>query len=229
MRRWALFLSVVGWQGCSNLAEGAGGVVGLEIEAPSLKTIEVGETLQLTAVALDKDGNPVATPIDWRAPDATLTVDAATGVITGVSPGSGRVQAFVGSLSSELVAFTVIARADTLVLTGDSVITVPAGVTASAPLLVQLQSFSPAGPVPSRPVIYVVTSPPDVGPHTVELPNAALTDTVLTGTDGAVSSVTLNRVNGTTQPATAIVEVRAFRTQGEAVPGSGQRFTVNFH
>jgi len=228
VRRWALFLSVVGWQGCSNLAEGAGGVVGLEIEAPSLKTIEVGETLQLTAVALDKDGNPVATPIDWRAPDATLTVDAATGVITGVSPGSGRVQAFVGSLSSELVAFTVIARADTLVLTGDSVITVPAGVTASAPLLVQLQSFSPAGPVPSRPVIYVVTSPPDVGPHTVELPNAALTDTVLTGTDGAVSSVTLNRVNGTTQPATAIVEVRAFRTQGEAVPGSGQRFTVNF-
>jgi len=228
VRRWALFLSVVGWQGCSNLAEGTGGVVGLEIEAPSLKTIEVGETLQLTAVALDKDGNPVATPIDWRAPDATLTVDAATGVITGVSPGSGRVQAFVGSLSSELVAFTVIARADTLVLTGDSVITVPAGVTASAPLLVQLQSFSPAGPVPSRPVIYVVTSPPDVGPHTVELPNAALTDTVLTGTDGAVSSVTLNRVNGTTQPATAIVEVRAFRTGGEAVPGSGQRFTVNF-
>ncbi len=228
MRRWALILSVVGLQGCSNLTEGAGGVVGLEIQAPSLKTIEVGETLQLTAVALDKDGNPVATPVTWQAPDPTLTVDGATGAITGVSPGTGRVQAFAGSLSSELETFTVIARADTLVLTGDSVITVPAGVTASAPLLVQLQSFSPAGPLPSRPVIYTVTSPPDVGPHTVELPNAALTDTVLTGTDGAVSSVTLNRVNATTQPATAIVEVRAFRTRGEAVPGSGQRFTVNF-
>jgi hypothetical protein len=228
VRRWALILSVVGLQNCSNLTEGAGGVVGLQIQAPSLKTIEVGETLQLTAVALDKDGNPVATPVTWRAPDTTLTVDGATGAITGAFPGTGRVQAFVGSLSSELVTFTVIARADTLVLTGDSVITVPAGVTASAPLLVQLQSFSPAGPLPSRPVIYVVTSPPDVGPHTVELPNAALTDTVLTGTDGAVSSVTLNRVNGTTQPATAIVEVRAFRTRGEAVPGSGQRFTVNF-
>jgi hypothetical protein len=228
VRRWALLLSSVVLQGCSNLTEGAGGVVGLQIQAPSLKTIEVGETLQLTAVALDKDGNPVATPVAWRAPDATLTVDGATGAITGVSPGTGRVQAFVGSLSSELVTFTVIARADTLVVTGDSVITVPAGVTASAPLLVQLQSFSPAGPLPSRPVIYVVTSPPDVGPHTVELPNAALTDTVLTGTDGAVSTVTLNRVNGTTQPATAIVEVRAFRTRGEAVPGSGQRFTVNF-
>jgi hypothetical protein len=227
VRRWALFLSVVGWQGCSNLTEGAGGVVGLEIQAPSLKTIEVGETLQLTAVALDKDGNPVATTIDWRAPDTTLTVDG-TGAITGAFPGTGHVQAFAGSLSSELVTFTVIARADTLIQTGDSVITVPAGVTASAPLLVQLQSFSPAGPLPSRPVVYAVTSPPDVGPHTVELPGAVLTDTVLTGTDGAVSSVTLNRVNGTSQPATAIVEVRAFRTSGEPVPGSGQRFTVNF-
>ena len=202
-------------------------MVGLEIQTPSLKTIEVGETLQLTAVALDKDGNPVATTIDWRAPDTTLTVDA-SGAITGVFPGTGQVQAFSGSLASELETFTVIARADTLILTGDSVITVPAGVTASAPLLVQLQSFSPAGPLPSRPVVYTVTSPPDVGPHTVELPGAVLTDTVLTGTDGAVSSVTLNRVNGTTQPATAIVEVRAFRTRGEAVPGSGQRFTVNF-
>ena len=227
MRRWALLLSSVMLQGCSNLT-GAGGVVGLEIRTPTLKTIEVGETLQLTAVALDKDGNPVATSISWRAPDTTLTVDGATGVITGVSPGLGRVQAFSGSLASSLDTFPVIARADTLVLTGDSVITVPAGVTASTPLLVQLQSFSPAGPLPSRPVIYAVTSPPDVGPHTVELPGAVLTDTVLTGTDGAISSVTLNRVNGTTQPATAIVEVRAFRTRGGVVPGSGQRFTVNF-
>jgi hypothetical protein len=201
--------------------------VGLEIQTPSLKTIEVGETLQLTVQALDKDGNPVAAPVTWLAQDTTLTVDA-TGAITGVFPGTGQVQAFSGSLASELETFTVIARADTLVITGDSVITVPAGVTASDPLLVQLQSFSPAGPLPSRPVVYTVTSPPDVGPHTVELPGAVLTDTVLTGMDGAVSSVTLNRVNGTTQPATAIVEVRAFRTRGEAVPGSGQRFTVNF-
>jgi len=227
VRRWALLLSSVVLQGCSNLTEGAGGVVGLEIQTPSLNTIEVGETLQLTVQALDKDGNPVAAPVTWLAQDTTLTVDA-TGVITGVFPGTGHVQAFSGSLASELETFTVIAGADTLVITGDSIITVPAGVTASDPLLVQLQSFSPAGPLPSRPVVYTVTSPPDVGPHTVELPGAVLTDTVLTGTDGAVSSVTLNRVNGTTQPATAIVEVRAFRTRGEAVPGSGQRFTVNF-
>jgi hypothetical protein len=228
VRRWALLLSSVALQGCSNLTEGAGGVVGLEIQAPALKTIEIGETLQLSVRALDKDGNPVDAPVSWLAQDTTLSVDGATGAITGVFPGTGRVQAFSGSLASELETFTVIARADTLVLTGDSVITVAAGVPASDPLLVQLQSFSPAGPLPSRPVVYTVTSPPDVGPHTVELPGAVLTDTVLTGTDGAVSSVTLNRVNDTTQPDTAIVEVRAFRTRGEAVPGSGQRFIILF-
>jgi Big-like domain-containing protein len=228
VRRWVFLLSSVAWQGCSNLTEGAGGVAGLEIRAPAVKTIEVGETLQLSVVALDKDGNTVSVPVTWQAPDATLTVDGSTGAITGVSPGTGQVQAFAGSLASELVTFNVIIPADTLVITGDSVLTVAPGVIASAPLLVELRSLPTDDPLPSLPVVYAVTSPPDVGPHTVELPGAVLTDTVLTGTDGAVSSVTLNRVNGTTQPATAIVEVRAFRTRGAAVPGSGQRFTVNF-
>jgi hypothetical protein len=211
---------------CSNLTEGAGGVVGLEIRTPVLTTIEVGETLQLSAVALDKNGDSVAAPVTWATPDTTLTVDP-TGAITGVHPGTGRVQAFTGSLASSLATFTVIARADTLILVGDSVVTVAPGAN-STPLVAELQSFSPAGPLPSRPIVYQVTSPPDVGPHTVELPGSVLVDTLTTGTDGAVTSVTLNRVNGTTQPDTAIVEVRAFRTRGSAVPGSGQRFIVLF-
>ena len=60
-----------------------------------------------------------------------------------------------------------------------------------------------------------------------ELPGAVYTDTVNTGTDGAVSTVTLNRAT-LAQPDTAIVEVRAFRTRGAPVAGSGQRFTVIF-
>jgi hypothetical protein len=179
--------------GCSSLDEGAGGVVGLEIRSPELLTIEVGETLPLT------------------------------GVITGVSPGTGRVQAFAGLLASSLVQFTVIPRADTLIVT-DSVLTVAPGVAASLPLVAQLQSFSPPGPLADRPVAYALTDPLDLS---VVLPGGVLTDTVNTGTDGAVSSVTLNRVN-LAQPDTAIVEVRAFRTRGAVVPGSGQRFIVIF-
>lgn len=210
---------------CSSLTDTGGGVVGLDIRTPTLKTLEVGETLPLTAQALDKNGNPVAAPITWHASDPTLTVDQ-SGNVTGVSPGTGRVQASVGSLTSSLVTFTVIARADTLIVT-DSVFTVAPGTAASPPLVARVRSSSPAAPLPSWPVIYTVVSPPDVGPHTVELPGGKLVDTVSTGTDGAVSSVTLTRLNAA-QPVTAIVEVRSFRTRGGTVPGSGQRFTLNF-
>jgi hypothetical protein len=228
VRGWGLAVVSMVLLGCSDLAEGPDGVVGLEVREPELKTIEVGESLTLTAIALDKDGQPVSTGIAWRAPDPTLSVDAQTGVITGVSPGTGRVQAFAGSLASSLISFTVIARADTLLIVGDSVFTVAPGVTSSPPLVTQLQSFSPAAPLPSWPVIYTVISPPDVGPRSVELTGGVLADTVNTGTDGAVSTVTLNRVAGVPQPATAIVEIRALRTRGGVVPGSGQRFTIHF-
>ena len=212
---------------CSDLPSGDAGVVGLEIREPQNHDLEIGESLQLSAVALDKDGNEVSAPVSWLAPDPTLTVDA-NGVATGVAAGPGRVQAASGGLTSRVVTFNVIVGADTLVLEGDSVVTVAPGVAASAPLVVQLRSFATNDPVPGRPVISAVTSPPDVGPHTVELPGAVLIDTLTTGTDGRVTSVTLSRVNGTTQPDTAIVTVRAERTRGDPVPGSGQRFLVLF-
>jgi hypothetical protein len=224
--RTALPLILLLVLGCSGLTDEGGGVVGLQIRTPALLTLETGETLPLSARALDKNGDSIAAEITLRAPDATLTVDP-LGVVTGVAPGPGRVQAFVGQLASNLVQFTVISRADTLIVL-DSVFTVAPGVPASPPLVAHLQSFNPVAVLPDRPVVYAVTSPPDVGPHTVELPGGVLTDTVSTGTDGAVTSVTLNRVTSIAQPDTAIVEVRAFRTRGAPVPGSGQRFIVIF-
>ena len=226
MSRSALLFSILLVLGCSDLTEGAGGVVGLELNQPGSLIIEIGETLPLTARAIDKDGNPVDAAVTWRAPDPTLTVDPATGVITGVSAGTGRVQAFAGNLSSGLLQFTVIAPADTLIVT-DSVFTIIPGGAASPPLVAQLQSFNPAGPLAERPIVYAIVDPPEVVPHLVELPGGVLIDTLSTGTDGAVTSVTLNRVT-LAQPDTALVEVRAFRTRGAPVPGSGQRFRVIF-
>jgi hypothetical protein len=218
---------MTGLLGCSDVTEGAGGVVQLEIRVPAVTTVEVGETLQLSAEALDRDGNPVSVPISWRTADATLTVNDA-GIVTGVAAGTGQVQAFAGSLSSERVALTIITRADTLVLVGDSVVTVAAGVTASTPLVVQLQSFAAATPLPSRPVVYTVTSPPDLGTRSVELPGGVLIDTVSTGSTGLNETVTLSRVAGIPSPDTAIVQVRSYRSSGADVPGSGQRFIVLF-
>ena len=221
MKGPALFVVYLVALGCSNLTEGAGGVVGIEIQIPTLKTLELGESVALSAQALDQGGNPVPAPIEWRAPDPTLTVDQA-GVITGIAPGTGRVQAFVGSLASSLETFTIIPRADTLVVT-DSLITVAPGVATSPPLVSSVQSLSD-GPLPARAVIYSVLSPTD---NSVLLNGGVLEVAGTTGTDGAVSDVTLTRTNAA-QPATVTVEVRALRLHGAVVPGSGQHFTVTF-
>ena len=224
MRGWALLTLMV--LGCSNLTEGPGGVVELEISTPAAREVEVGETLQLTARALDRDGNPLDVPITWLSSDPALTVDN-SGLVTGVAPGEAQVQASVGSLSSGQILLTAIARADTLVIVSDSVIIVPVGAAASPPLAVQVMSFSSADPLPNRPVVYTVTSPADVGDHTVELPGGVLIDTISTGPAGDAGAVTLNRT-AIPSPDTAIVQVRSYRASGADVPGSGQRFIVLF-
>ncbi|HJR17583.1 MAG TPA: Ig-like domain-containing protein [Gemmatimonadales bacterium] len=224
MSRLAVLMSLVLVTSCSELTEGTGGVVELEVQVPAVPTVEVGEALQLSARALDRDGNAIAVPITWRSSDPLLAVDDA-GLVTGVAPGSAEVQAFAGSLASQRIPLTVIARADTLVLAGDSVVIVAPEATASAPLVVQLLSFSQPDPLAARPVVYTLTSPPDVGPHSVEFPGGVLVDTI--STDGS-QGLPLNRVPGIASPDTAFVQVRSYRASGADVPGSGQRFLVIF-
>ena len=82
--------------------------------------------------------------------------------------------------------------------------------------------------LPGRGVIYAITSPdPSAGAVGVTLANGLVVDTVLTGSDGTASNA-LSVVTGATPPPSVIVEVRAQRTRGATVPGSGQRFTVQF-
>ena len=145
---------------------------------------------------------------------------------TGVSPGPARIQASVGSLRSPIITFAVVARPDSLVLAGDSVVTVPVGTTTSPGLVTRLDTFSPAGPVASRRVVYGITSPdPAAAPPPVVFPGGVAADTVLTGGDGTATA-TVTAV--ATPPDTVIVQVRAARLRGTEVPGSGQRFVVVF-
>jgi hypothetical protein len=221
--RWIAPLALALAAGCSNLNEVSGGVVA------SPPIIEVNESLQLSARALNKDGDSVGAPIVWSVGDTTVTVDAATGVLTGVAPGPGRVQARVESLTSGLFTFTVLAPADTIVITGDSVITVATDALVSPPLAVQVFSFRPPGPVEGRSVIYTLTSPdPATTTSAVAFSNGVSQDTATTAADGTITTVTLGRIAGLTAPDTAIVTVRATRTRGATVPGSGQRFLVLF-
>jgi hypothetical protein len=228
VRRWVCLLPLLAAAACSNLDEGEGGVVALEIQSPELPTLEVGEQAQLSARALDADGETVDAEIEWLASDAALSVDA-TGLVTGVAPGSGNVQAAVGSLTSASIGLSVIAPADTIIIVGDSVFVIPIGVDppVTATLVVRLESRSPVGPVESRPVIYEITQPVAGTTPVVQLAGGVQSDTLFTLTDGTIGAA-LTLVTGQVPPDTAIVEVRANRTRGAAVPGSGQRFIILF-
>lgn len=226
MRRWSRLLPLAVLLGCSNLDEGEAGVVALEVRAPFPATVEVGETLQLSAVPLDADGDSVAATVTWHSPDATVSIGETTGLLTGVAPGTGRVQATAGSLSSELISFSVIAPADTLVLVGDSVVVAAAEPGATTPLTVRLESFNPAGVLDARPVVYEIIRP-TAAPFAATLPNGALIDTLATNPDGTLG-VIVSRTTTLPVPDSVFVEVRASRTRGAVVPGSGQRFIVLF-
>lgn len=227
MRPWAGLLWLLA-AACSGLDEGEGGVVAIELETPAFLTLEVGEQEQVVARALDADGEVVNAPVTWQASSGAATVDAA-GIVTAVAPGDVDVQAAVGSLTSDPVSFDVLAPADTIIVPGDSVFTIQVGADppVTATLTVRLESFNPPGVLEGRPVIFAITRPPSGGTQTVQLGGGVLSDTVPTAADGTVSVVAA-AVSGQTPPDTAIVEVRAERTRGAAVPGSGQRFILLF-
>lgn len=228
MRRWARLLPLLAASACSSLDEGQGGVVALEIQVPELLTLEIGEQAQLSARALDADGQAVDATIEWLASAAALNVDA-TGLVTAVAPGTGDVQAAVGTLTSERITFTLLAPADTIIVVGDSVFVIPiaADPPVVANLVVRLESRSPVGPVGSRPVIYEITQPVAGAVPVVQLGGGVQSDTISTLADGT-AAIALSMATGQIPPDTAIVEVRANRTRGAAVPGSGQRFIVLF-
>jgi hypothetical protein len=212
---------------CSGLDEGEAGVVGIEVQVPGPDSLEVGQAIQLTAKPLDKNGDSAATAVTWVSADPTATIDAATGVLTGVSVGGARVQATVGSLGSSLITFAVVPAADTLVIAGDSIFTASISAPPLPTFTTVLWSFNPVGPVPTHAVVYAITSPdPLVTPPSVVLSgNSQVADTVITGADGAaVTSVAL--VAGATPPDSVIVTVSAAHIRGGPVQGSGQRFIL---
>jgi hypothetical protein len=213
---------------CSGLDQGEGGVVGLEIEIPALQTLEVGEQVQLTARALGADGAVVDATIVWRASDDALSVDP-NGLVTAVDSGASDVQAVAGSLTSERISFKILAPADTLIIVGDSVFVLPAiaDPPVAAALTVRMESRGPAGPVSSRPLIFEITRPPAGTAPVVQLTGGVQSDTLTTAADGT-AGIAVSLVAGQIAPDTAIVEVRATRTRGSVVPGSGQRFIILF-
>lgn len=235
MRRVAAGLAVLALAGCSDLSSSDDTVIALQVTAPPGSVVEVGDTVQYTAVALNRDGVAIPAEITWSTPDtANIIVDSVTGEVIGKTGGTqARVQAISQGLVSPLNIITVVVTADTLILVPPDTLSVDTlTATGTPPLVARLESLSPPGPVVGRLILYEVVEPvfADPSTRTVELSNLALADTATTGSNGEPSvAITLQRVPGVTPPDSAIVEISATKHQGtEVVAGSGQRWIVRF-
>ena len=91
----------------------------------------------------------------------------------------------------------------------------------------RLETFISPGPVSGGTVIFQITSPVAGATPVVQLAGGVQSDTITTAADGT-ASVEIGAASGQAPPDTAIVQVRAERLRGSAVPGSGQRFIVLF-
>jgi hypothetical protein len=210
--------------GCSSLSGDANGVVALQLRTPVLPILEVGDTLQLSAQAVDENGDSVVVPIRWRTPDTTIALDSVTGRVTNrVGAGSGRVQATYAGFTTDFATFTIVPRADTLVVRPDTLV-VLVDSTLSPPLDALDSSFT-VGTQAGRRLTYLVTSPTD---GSVALNGGVQVLGVTTSGAGVpIPSVTLTRVVRPS-PTLATVEVRSYRPSGLLVPGSGQQIAVRF-
>lgn len=240
MRRATPALLLGGLLACGSITSDANGVISLEVRAPLVQVVEPNDTIQLSAVARNIDGDSVGAQILWRTPDdTTIWVDSLAGRVTGDSligvprTRSARVQAVTGSIVSNFVVFKVILTEDTLAILGDDSARVASTDALSPALVGRIRSFTPDSSegVAGRSITYEVVSVfPDVDTANVRLsPGNKRLITTTTGANGApTDSVRVVLVNSTPRPDSALVEIRASRPSGTPVPGSGQQFVVRF-
>jgi trimeric autotransporter adhesin len=74
-------------------------VASVTVSAP-LKSIEVGSTTQLSAVAFDQTGAQlIGVTFQWSSSDKTIATVSNEGLVTGVAVGSARITAVTGTIS----------------------------------------------------------------------------------------------------------------------------------
>jgi uncharacterized protein YjdB len=74
-------------------------VAAVTVSAP-LKSIDVGSTTQLSAVAYDQTGAQlIGVTFQWSSSDKTIATVSDAGVVTGVAVGTARISAMAGAAS----------------------------------------------------------------------------------------------------------------------------------
>ena len=231
--RWLLLAFAL--TSCSNLSGDSDTPILLEIRAPSgtgggNPPVEIGDTFQLSARALNQDGDSVAATFTWRTPDtAFLFVEPATGRISGKKLGPARVQVTSGGLTSDLVNFTVLPAAESLQIIPPDSARVLVTDTASAALVAELDTLNPLGPLAGRQILYQLTTIFGQPGDTASLAGGVMSRAVTTSALGQPTvPVYVRAIPALARPDSVLVEVTAFRPSGAAIPGSGQLFIVRF-
>ncbi|MDH4043858.1 MAG: hypothetical protein OEY20_16365 [Gemmatimonadota bacterium] len=228
--------------GCTAITGDFSNVVAIQYTGPLTPRVAEGDTLTLTAVALDANGNQLPeVPILWRVlePETVqvgFTLDSLTGLVTGLYAGAGRVRADADGIRTGLLTVTVTAVADSIAALEPAEDTIPASDSESPALGATVYDVPPSGtpkPLAGVSVRFAIVQP---APGTAEAATLAigapgqapdvdpLVVTVVTGTSG-IAFATVRRV-GQLQPDTAIVEAVALSAAGEVIPGPPARFTI---
>ena len=187
--------------------------------------------MTLKAVARNATGDSVAADFQFLSPDTTITVGTTSGLVTAVAAtGTGRVQVAIFGQDTvatrlDTLKFILTARADTLALVGaDSVDVLVDSVGVN--LTARIDGGSPRAAVPGRPITFRLIQPA-ASDSTVVLPSGRGADSVLTGTTGTAALRVRGR-SGRTIPDRAVVEINAYRADGQLIPGSSRQVVLRF-
>ncbi len=74
---------------------------------PNTSTIAVGGTQQLTATAFDTNGKSVPATVTWQNSSSAIATISASGLVTGVSPGTVMITATANGVTSPVATVTV--------------------------------------------------------------------------------------------------------------------------
>ncbi len=209
---------------CGQLGTDLDRVVALEVFLPDSGRIEVGDTLQPAARALNGRGDPVTGPIYWNSLDTGLVVlDSASGLSYGRAVGTARLQARAPGLRSNPENVFVLARLDSASAAGPirDTVTLSAPDSVSGDLVVK--AWAGTSGAPGRPVVYAAAAIYPAGATTVKF---VPRDTLQTSASGTTAAQ-LRFLTGP-RPDSVVVTAAVRRPNGTPVPGSPVTFVVEF-
>jgi hypothetical protein len=217
--------------GCSSLGD-PGEPVAIEFLVPKPAAVEIGDTITLRARVLDQSGDTVDSgTLRWRTPDTTVAVDSLTGAFTGLISvaAGGRVQPTAGSLVGPITTFSVLLRADTLMVPAlaESILVVTDD-SQSAVLGAKIARFDGTGLLGRTMIVRLVT--PLDGSVVIDGPQLSDTLDVLADTVATIADGTSNyrvKVRGA-RPDSAVVEFEGRHVSDAPVAGAGQRIRIFF-